>query len=163
LMQDPSLDRYQMQLVTLMKLTYILDTAGEGVLGKGAPAMMYQAGLDSGREQARHAEHTDDLHGALAEVLTEGEEVWQIESWQDPGQETEWFDANGRRCTWLVFRRCPLITLSRRVGSTPGGLLCQALHGYIAGSLGRIMGCRLDLKVEHCGPRSCKILVEKRS
>lgn len=43
--------RGEAQLKTLMRLAYLLDTAGEAVLGKGGPAMMYQAGRDTGREE----------------------------------------------------------------------------------------------------------------
>ena len=153
--------RYDAQLKTLMRLVYILDAAGEGVLGKGAPAMMYQAGRDAGIK-ARAPGVSDDLEEAFSMVLTEGEEVWHIERWQDPGQEEPWMDGGNCRSTWIIFRRCPLLSLARHVGSSPGGLLCQALHGFMAGSMERIMKRRVDHRVEHCGPRACKILVEVR-
>lgn len=159
--QELSQDRYRAQLRTLMKLAFILDAAGEAVLGKGAPAMMYQAGLDAGRDQSRAAGKPLDLQDALTMVLTEGDEVWQVEPWRDfsddPAQEGSEGDP-----PWFVFRRCPLLSLSRRMGSTPGGLLCQALHGYMAGSMGRMMEQRVEMKIAHCGPRACKILVETR-
>lgn len=96
-------------------------------------------------------------------VLTEGDEVWQFERWKDPGQESFWTEADGRRSAWLVFRRCPLMTLTRTVGSNPGGLLCQALHGYIAGCMEKTLGRRVDMKINHCGPRACKVLMEMRN
>lgn len=67
-----------------------------------------------------------------------------------------------RRSTWMVFMRCPLMTLAGRAGSTPGGILCQVVHGYIAGSMEGLLGQRVDMRVGHCGPRACKVLLELR-
>lgn len=154
---------YRAQLMTLMRIALILDTAGEGVLGKGAPAMMYQAGRDAGCSQGCAPGETADMEQALRMVLTEGDEVWEFERWNDPRQESPWIDGGDRSSTWMLFRRCPLLTLSRKAGSIPGGLLCQALHGYMAGSMERVLGRRVDMKVDHCGPRACKVLVELRA
>jgi hypothetical protein len=154
-----SQDRYQAQLRTLMRLAFILDAAGDAVLGKGAPAMMYQAGLDAGRDQSRPAGRPLELEEALGMVLTEGEEVWHVEPWRDAAAGLD--DETNGSC-WFVFRRCPLLSLSRHMGSTPGGLLCQALHGHMAGSMGQMMERRVEMKIVHCGPRACKILVETR-
>jgi predicted hydrocarbon binding protein len=152
------------QLRTLMKLSFILDSAGDQVLGKGAPAMMYQAGRDTGR--AQHLGDVtiteDDVEKALALILTEGEEVWQFENWQDPGADGPWMQNGERRATWLLFRRCPLMTLAKKAGTKPGGILCQAMHGYISGSMENILARRVDIRVDHCGPRACKLLLELR-
>jgi predicted hydrocarbon binding protein len=153
--------RQQAQLRTLMRLLSIVDAAGQGVLGKGAPAMMYQAGRDEGLA-AEPSMRTDDFEEALKVVLAEGDEVWHVEKWCDPGQEGEWIEEGDRRARWLLFRRCPLLELAQRVGAKPGGLLCQALHGQMAGSLEGIIGRRVDLRVAHCGPGACKLRVEMR-
>jgi predicted hydrocarbon binding protein len=162
---EPSASRGDAQLKTLMKLSFILDAAGEDVLGKGAPAMMYQAGRDIGRAQHPGGNGTvagDDVEEALGLVLTEGEEVWQFERWQDPGNEGLWMEDGDRRATWLLFRRCPLMTLAKKAGSRPGGILCQAMHGYISGSMEGILARRVDIRIDHCGPRACKLLLELR-
>ncbi len=150
------------ELRTLMRLAYIIDASAEGVLGKGAPAMMYQAGRDAGRAEGCAAERTDDLDDALRGALVEGESVWRFEHWRDPGQEDDWVESNGRRAAWLVFRRCPLMDLTHSVGSAPGGLLCQAIHGYMSGCMEQSLGRRVDMKIVHCGPRACKVLLEMR-
>ena len=155
--------RYEAELKMLMRLAYILDVSAEGVLGKGAPAMMYQAGRDAGVRQGPASLSTDDFEQALHAVLEEGEDVWSFERWSDPGQEGEWIESNGRRSTWLVFRRCPLMSLTHTVGSRPGGLLCQASHGYMAGCMERSLGSRVDMRINHCGPRACKVLLEMRN
>lgn len=154
--------RYEAELKTLMRLAFILDAAAEGVLGKGAPAIMYQSGRDAGCSQGQALDRTEDFDEALRTALQEGEEVWQFERWTDPGQEEYWMESDGRRSTWIVFQRCPLMSLGRTVGSNPGGLLCQAVHGYMAGSMESSLGTRVDMKIAHCGPRACKILVEMR-
>lgn len=159
---DLAASRYEAQLKALMRLAFVLDAAGEGVLGKGAPAMMYQAGRDAGTAHDSPAGGIGDIDEALSLVLTEGEEVWHVERWRDPGQGDLMMETGGRASTWILFRRCPLLALARRVGSRPGGLLCQALHGYLAGSMEVMMGCRVDMKVGHAGPRACKILLELR-
>jgi predicted hydrocarbon binding protein len=155
--------RSEAELKTLMRLAFIFDAAAESVLGKGAAAMMYQSGRDAGCIQGCRLERAQDIEDALRSVLTEGDEVWQYERWKDPGQEGFWTEARGRRSGWLVFRRCPLMSLTRKVGSNPGGLLCQALHGYMAGCMEKALGQRVDMKINHCGPRACKILLEMRN
>jgi predicted hydrocarbon binding protein len=161
---EPSDPQGDAQLKMLMKLSFIMDAAGEQVLGKGAPAMMYQAGRDTGRAQhpGNGTVAEDDIEEALALVLTEGEEVWQFERWQDPGQKGPWMEDGERRATWLLFRRCPLMTLARKTGSRPGGILCQAIHGYISGSLEDILDRKVDMRIDHCGPQACKLLLELR-
>ena len=149
-------------LKALMRIVRILDETGEGVLGKGAPAIMYQSGRDVGRGEGYPAGHVSGLDEAMAMVLYEGEEVWRYERWREPGQEELWMKEGPVRAAWIIFRGCPLLTLARSAGSTQGGLLCQALHGYIAGSLERIMGRRVEIRIGHCGPRACKILLEMK-
>jgi predicted hydrocarbon binding protein len=149
-------------LRALMRVARIMDAAGGVVLGKGAPAVMYQSGRDVGRCEGYPARRVSGLDEALALVLSEGEAAWRFERWRDPGQEELWMKEDQTRATWLLFRRCPLLTLARDSGSIQGGLLCQALHGYIAGSLERLMGQRVEIRIGHCGPRACKILVEMK-
>ncbi len=86
-MAEPVASRGDAQLKTLMRLSFILDAAGEQVLGKGAPAMMYHAGRDTGRDRrlGTGIVGEDDIEEALVLILTEGEEVWRFERWQDPG------------------------------------------------------------------------------
>lgn len=148
------------QLKTLMRLCYILDAGGEAVLGKGAPAIMYQAGRDAGLSSCHLEGRTADADEALCLVLEEGEDAWQVERWQEPGSGGAGAGQEGRGSAWLVFRRCPLISLASSAGTTPGGMLCQAFHGYVAGSMETILGHRVDMRVGHCGPRACKVLLE---
>ncbi len=162
-MAEPGAARGDAQLKTLMKLSFVLDAAGEGILGKGAPAMMYQAGRDAASAQRDTSARSEDVDEALALVLAEGDEVWLFERWQEPGTEGPWMESGGRQSTWFLFRRCPLIALAKKAGTNQGGILCQALHGYIAGSMENVMGRRVDIKVGHCGPRACKLLLELRS
>ncbi len=152
--------REQAQLKSLMHLLYIMDATGEGVLGKGAPAMMYQAGRDEGIIQGATAGRTEDIEEALSMVLSGGDDVWQVERWKEPGRDDYWMEEGNVRSTWLIFRMCPLLELSKRAGSTLGGLLCQALHGYTAGLMESIVGCRVEMRVGHCGPGACKVLLE---
>ena len=152
------------QLKALMKLSFILDTATEQMLGKGAPAMMYQAGRDAGRDRCAGdgTVGEDDIEGAFALILTEGEEAWLYERWQDPGNDGPWMENGDRRATWLLFRRCPLMTLAGKAGTRPGGILCHAMHGYISGSMVGMLARRVDIRIGHCGPRACKLLLELR-
>jgi predicted hydrocarbon binding protein len=143
-----------------MKRSFILDTAGENVLGKGAPALMYQAGRDAGLAEGGLRQKTADVMQALKVVLDDGDEVWQVETWQEPGAPGDWTEDGDGVSASLVFKQCPLLMLARSAGSTPGGMLCQALHGYIAGSMETMLSKRVDLKVDHCGPRACKVILE---
>ncbi len=161
-MVEPDAAGSALELRTLMRIAYILDVSAEGVLGKGAPAMMYQAGRDAGCGEGRRRGTGDDPMEALSRVLSEGEEIWRFELWRDPGDEDDWTVSEDRRSAFLVFRRCPLMNLSRNVGSTPGGLLCQAMHGYMAGCMEQYLGHRVDMRVIHCGPRACKVHLEMR-
>jgi predicted hydrocarbon binding protein len=154
---------HEAEVRTLMRLAYILDTSAEGVLGKGSAALMYQAGRDAGCAEGCRGGLTDDFEEALRQAMVEGEEVWQFERWRDPGQAEDWIESDSRKSCHLVFRRCPLMGLTRNVGSTPGGLLCQAIHGYMSGCAEQSLGERIDMKIIHCGPRACKVLVEMRT
>lgn len=160
---DPEAARQQAELKTMMQLLYILDATGERVLGKGAPAMMYQAGRDEGIARGKIAGSATDLDEALSLVLTGGDEVWQVERWKAPGEDSYLIEDGNHKSMWLIFLRCPLLELAHRVGSNPGGLLCQSLHGYMAGSMEKMLGCRVDMRVGHCGPGACKILLEMRT
>ena len=82
--------RYEAELKTLMRLAFILDAAAEGVLGKGAPAMMYQSGRDAGCSQGQALARTDDFDEALRTALSECDDAWRFERWIDPGQEDNW-------------------------------------------------------------------------
>jgi predicted hydrocarbon binding protein len=155
-------ERTEAELRALMKLSFILDTAGESVLGKGAPALMYQAGRDAGLGDGEMHGETTDIMRALELVLDEGDEVWQVDLWREPGASDVWVEGGETLSAWLVFKRCPLLTLARSAGSTPGGMLCQALHGYMAGSMEAMLSRRVDMRVGHCGPRACKIMLELR-
>ncbi len=156
-------ERTEAQLRSLMKLSFILDTAGENVLGKGAPALMYQAGRDAGLAEGGMRRRTADALQALRCVLDDGDEVWQVETWREQAAQGDWTEEGDVLSACLVFTQCPLLTLARSAGSTPGGMLCQALHGYIAGSMETMIDRRVDLRVEHCGPRACKVMMELRS
>lgn len=155
--------RSDAELRTLMRIAYIIDASAEGVLGKGAPAMMYQAGRDAGCREGCRKGRTDDPMEALRRILSEGDDVWRFDTWLEPGRDDEWTESEDRRSTSLVFRRCPLMNLSRNVGSTPGGLLCQATHGYMAGCMEQSLGRRVDMRIIHCGPRACKVQMEMRT
>lgn len=144
-----------------MRLSRIFDAAGENILGKGAPAMMYQAGRDAGLSGNGPWGDGADVEEALGMVLTEGEDVWAFEPWSEHGAETAPAE-EGDRLEWFIFRRCPLLSLARNAGSSPGGIICHALHGYVAGSLEKMMGRRVDIRIGHCGPRACKLLVEMK-
>lgn len=150
---------HEAQLRMLMRLCFMIDTAGEEILGKGAAAMMYQAGKDAGRREVVRGEVADDLEGALERVLPEGEKIWGFKRWKDPGQDDLWVEKDDVRSTWIVFRRCPLLVLARRVGTRPGGMLCQVTHGYMAGMMEDMLGAKVDMKIEHSGPLACKVLV----
>lgn len=145
-----------------MRLSFIFDRAGENVLGKGALAMMYQAGRDAGRAPCERPGGAAGVKEALEAVLTEGEEVWQFEPWQEPGSDGLWTEENGKRLGWFVFRRCPLLSLARNAGSAQGGIICHTLHGYMAGSIENLVGTKVDIRIGHCGPRACKLMVEMR-
>lgn len=150
------------QLKTLMRLVFVIDAATEGMLGKGAPAMMYQSGRDAAGARAARFTDTEDVDRALEDALAEGGGAWHFERWMDPGQEEYWMRDGAKLSGWLVFTACPLMSLARSVGSGAGGLLCQAMHGYLAGCLASSMGRRVDMKIAHCGPRACKVLLEMR-
>jgi hypothetical protein len=124
--------------------------------------MMYQAGRDAGCEWGGPVCRTEDVNEALTLALAEGDEAWQFEEWQEAGQEGLWIERGDLRCKWIIFRRCPLMLLARKTGSNPGGILCQALHGYIAGCTGGILGRQTDLRLGHSGTRACKVLLELR-
>ncbi len=154
--------KHEPELKALMRMVFILDVTIDGVLGKGAHAMMYQSGRDTGRVQGRLAARTEDFDTALRSVLAEGEGVWRFEYWKDPGQQDHWIHGGDRSSAWLVFRSCPLQRLTRAVGTKPGGLLCHAFHGYMIGCMEMALGRRVDMKIGHCGPRACKVQVEMR-
>lgn len=154
---------YEAELKALMWLAYIVDAAAEGVLGKGAPAMMYQSGRDAGLSRGVPAVRTDDVELALRTAIAQGEEIWRFEHWNDPGGSGYWMESGGRRSAWFIFTRCPLMGLARAAGTAQGGILCHALHGYIAGCMERSLQTRVDMKINHCGPGACKILLEMRA
>lgn len=143
-----------LQLKALMRIASILDSAGERVLGKGAGAIMYQAGKEEGREQGRKLEPASNFNAALASLLLEGNTICDFDYFEGESA------SRTKEISVVVFRRCPLNALSRSTGSNLGGFLCQALHGYLAGSIEEMLGKKVDLRTLHSGPRACKIRVE---
>lgn len=155
-------ERFQRELMGITAVVRIIDGAGEVALGKGSQAIIYQAGKDLGREKGGFAQKTSDLEEAISNLFDGGEKFLNFEQW-DEECSAPLIDPVVGGSRFLVIRRCPLLTLSRSIGSKTGGILCHAFHGYIAGAVEVIFSKKADLRISHCGPAACKVYLEMKS
>ncbi len=151
---------YQNNLQAMMRIMAKLSLASEGLIGKGANALMYQTGKDMGRLEGKKLDRTTDLSKAL-QMLTEAEQgVWNIELWKDVGAADYVFEEDGVEKAYVLFRECPMRQVCVTHGIKMDGVSCRITHGLFAGMLSEVTGRKVDLHVVHAGPNACKKVVE---
>ncbi|MGB8646219.1 MAG: hypothetical protein WCF84_13355 [Anaerolineae bacterium] len=158
-----NLSIYQNNLQAMMRIMAKLSLASEGLIGKGANALMYQTGKDMGHIEGKKLDRTTDLGKAL-EMLTEAEQgVWDIELWKDVGAADYIFEEDGIQKAYVLFRECPMRQVCLTHGIKEDGVSCRITHGLFAGMLSEVMGRKVDLHVVHAGPNACKKIVELKA
>jgi predicted hydrocarbon binding protein len=149
------IDDYEEALHVLMKFVGSMSSALEQVSGRGANAIVYQAGKRMGHEAGKMVEKTDDLEKAMQELS----EILGVEFFFDmwkPADQTEYTVENGNETiVKLIFRDCVVRQTLRRTGLPQKGPLCYLLYGYTVGAVEEVMGIRGKLDIDHVGPNAC--------
>lgn len=153
---------YKNNINALLEIMYSLGSASDTLIGKTANVLMYQSGKDMGKIEGRKLDKTEDLSKAIQMLLSAKEGVWRIELWKDKGAADYFFEEGGARKAHLVFMECPIRQVCLSRGVQQDGVICRITHGLFAGMMGEVMGRKVDLRVEHAGPNSCKKVVEIR-
>lgn len=150
-----NIDDYEKALHTLMKFVGSMSSALEQVSGRGANAIVYQAGKRMGHEASKLMEKTDDLEkamGELSEVL--GQEFY-FEMWKPSSQDNYTVERGDETEVKLLFMDCVVRQTLRRTGLPQKGPLCYLLYGYIVGAVEEVMDIRGKLDIDHVGPNAC--------
>jgi len=143
-------------LGALMKLMAALN-AQEEILGRAVLAIMYQNGKAVGLAEGKKLDRADKLSTALRLIKdSPWGEVWNIELWRDDGQADDFFEADGSKCAWLVWRECPLRQVCITEGVSQDGAMCRISYGLFAGILSSLLDQKLDIAPVATGPNACK-------
>ena len=110
------IDDYEEALHVLMKFVGSMSSALEQVSGRGANAIVYQAGKRMGHEAGKMVEKTDDLEKAMQELS----EILGVEFFFDmwkPADQTEYTIEKGNETVVkLIFSDCVVRQTLRRTG-----------------------------------------------
>jgi len=149
------IDDYEGALHVLMKFVGSMSTALEQVSGRGANAIVYQAGKRMGHEAGKLMEKTDDLEKAmnkLSEIL--GIEFY-FEMWKPASQDGYTIEKGDETVVKLLFMDCVVRQTLRRTGLPQKGPLCYILYGYMIGAVEEVMSIKGKLDIDHVGPNAC--------
>lgn len=150
-----NLDDYEDALHVLMKFMGSMSSALEQVSGRGANAIVYQAGKRMGHESAKMMDKTEDLEKALyelSEVL--GEEFYFIK-WKPDAQDSYVVQKDNQVTVKLLFMDCVVRQTLRRTGLPQKGPLCYLLYGYMVGAVEEVMDLKAKVDIDHVGPNAC--------
>ncbi len=150
------LDECEASLSALMKVMAALN-AQEDILGRGVLASMYQNGRDVGLAEGKKLDRADTLATAL-DVIRQSSwgRVWGIELWRDKGQPDDCFQDQGKQCSWLVWRECPIRQVCLTEGVKQDGAMCRISYGLFAGILSAVLDKKVDIAPVAVGPNACK-------
>ncbi len=146
----------QAALGALMKVMAALN-AQEEILGRGVLAIMYQNGRDVGLTEGKKLDCADQLATALQVIRSSPwGQVWTIELWRDQGQAGDVFEDQGKQCSWLVWRECPIRQVCITEGVAQDGAMCRISYGLFAGILSAVLQKKVDIVPVAVGPNACK-------
>lgn len=149
------IDDYEEALHVLMKFVGSMSSALEQVSGRGANAIVYQAGKRMGHEAGKLVEKTDDLEKALQELSKILGMEFYFEMWKPSNQDNYITENNGETVVKLLFMDCVVRQTLRRTGLPQKGPLCYLLYGYTVGAVEEVMDIKGKLDIDHVGPNAC--------
>ncbi len=150
-----NLDDYEEALHVLMKFVGEMASALEQVSGRGANAIVYQAGKRMGHEAGKLMEKTDDLETAMHELSEILGQEFYFEMWKPSGQDSYTVERSNETEVKLLFMDCVVRQTLRRTGLPQKGPLCYLLYGYMVGAVEEVMDIRGKLDIDHVGPNAC--------
>ncbi len=150
-----NIDDYEEALHVLMKFMGSMSSALEQVSGRGANAIVYQAGKRMGHEAGKLAEKTDDLENAMQELSNILGQEFYFEMWKPSSQEGYTVERGDETEVKLLFMDCVVRQTLRRTGLPQKGPLCYLLYGYMVGAVEEVMDIRGKLDIDHVGPNAC--------
>ena len=125
------IDDYEEALHVLMKFVGSMSSALEQVSGRGANAIVYQAGKRMGHEAAKMVEKTDDLEKAMQELSEVLGIEFYFDMWKPAGQDEYTIEKGNETIVKLIFRDCVVRQTLRRDRTAPKGttlLLAVRIH-----------------------------------
>lgn len=149
------IDDYEEALHVLMKFVGSMASALEQVSGRGANAIVYQAGKRMGHDAGKLMEKTDNLEKALQEL---GEILgieFYFEMWKPSGQDGYTVEKGNETEVKLLFMDCVVRQTLRRTGLSQKGPLCYLLYGYMVGAVEEVMDIKGKLDIDHVGSNAC--------
>ena len=149
------IDDYEEALHVLMKFVGSMSTALEQVSGRGANAIVYQAGKRMGHEAGKLMEKTDNLEKAMQELSEILGQEFYFEMWKPSGQDSYTVERENETEVKLLFMDCVVRQTLRRTGLTQKGPLCYLLYGYMVGAVEEVMDIKGKLDIDHVGPNAC--------
>jgi len=149
------LDDYEETLHVLMKFMGSMSNALEQVSGRGANAIVYQAGKRMGHDAAKMMEKTDDVEQAMGEMGKVLGSEFYFEMWKPTGQEDYTVEKGNETVVKLLFMDCVVRQTLRRTGLPQKGPLCYLLYGYMVGAVEEVMDIKGKLDIDHVGPNAC--------
>lgn len=150
-----NIDDYEEALHVLMKFMGSMSSALEQVSGRGANAIVYQAGKRMGHEAGKLAEKTDNLENAMQELTNILGQEFYFEMWKPSTQESYTVERGDETEVKLLFMDCVVRQTLRRTGLVQKGPLCYLLYGYMVGAVEEVMDIRGKLDIDHVGPNAC--------
>jgi predicted hydrocarbon binding protein len=149
------IDDYEEALHVLMKFVGSMSSALEQVSGRGANAIVYQAGKRMGHEAGKLMEKTDDLEKAMQELSEILGQEFYFEMWKPSGQDSYTVERSNETEVKLLFMDCVVRQTLRRTGLSQKGPLCYLLYGYMVGAVEEVMDIKGKLDIDHVGPNAC--------
>jgi predicted hydrocarbon binding protein len=149
------IDDYEEALHVLMKFVGSMASALEQVSGRGANAIVYQAGKRMGHDAGKLMEKTDNLENAMQELSQILGKEFFFEMWKPSSQESFTIERSGETEVKLLFRDCVVRQTLRRTGLPQKGPLCYLLYGYMVGAVEEVMDIKGKLDIDHVGPNAC--------
>ncbi|HEX3013927.1 MAG TPA: hydrocarbon binding protein (contains V4R domain) [Methanobacterium sp.] len=146
---------YEEALHILMKFVGSMSSALEQVSGRGANAIVYQAGKRMGHEVGKLAEKTDDLEKAMTQLSQILGMEFYFEMWKPSDQEGYTIERGHETVVKLLFMDCVVRQTLRRTGLPQKGPLCYLLYGYMVGAVEEVMSIKGKLDIDHVGPNAC--------
>jgi predicted hydrocarbon binding protein len=150
-----NIDDYEESLHVLMKFVGSMSSALEQVSGRGANAIVYQAGKRMGHEAGKMVEKTDNLEKAMQELSEILGAEFYFDMWKPAGQDGYTIEKGDETVVKLIFRDCVVRQTLRRTGLPQKGPLCYLLYGYTVGAVEEVMDIRGKLDIDHVGPNAC--------
>ena len=149
------LDDYEDALHVLMKFMGSMSNALEQVSGRGANAIVYQAGKRMGHESAKMMEKTENLEQAMDEMGEVLGHEFYFEKWKPADQDSYVIQKDNEVTVKLLFMDCVVRQTLRRTGLPQKGPLCYLLYGYMVGAVEEVMDIKGKVDIDHVGPNAC--------